>query len=353
MEPVEVTVADPADQVARNEFIARRGRVPPLTLLEWANVLSQAYGVETRFFCARQPNGGIVGILPTYLVGGLGRGIQLFSLRHGLVAESPEVATKLIDAVRVYALTRGASQATITSGTIPMDLPCRLWMKTTVEFELTSNIEAMWLGLRDKTRNVIRKAERQGLVVKRDASYLDAFYRLYATRMASKGVPLHSWRFFEALAASFRDRFMLYTALQGGEPVAGAIFLRGETVASYFLSAFRPGSGDSGSTNFLMWEAIKDCVAQRITLLDLGESTPGGGVYNFKIWLGGRPSLVYYYDLLRHMHPETTNLVCGDRSGDSDEQAARPWTVAQMAEWLPNSVAVPLLIFAKQRGRLV
>ncbi len=66
---------------------------------------------------------------------------------------------------------------------------------------------ATWSGLRDKTRNMIRKGQRAGLTVVTDANCLKPAYDVYADHMLALGVSIHSFRFFETACRHLGDRF--------------------------------------------------------------------------------------------------------------------------------------------------
>ncbi len=73
---------------------------------EWRNILSQSYGHESLYLCARNTSQSIVGILPLIHMKSRLFGNKLVSLpffqRGGAIADSPLIESKLIQAASTY-----------------------------------------------------------------------------------------------------------------------------------------------------------------------------------------------------------------------------------------------------------
>ena len=82
--------------------------------------------------------------------------------------------------------------------------------------------------------------------------------------------------------------------------MGGMIFVLGRDVAAYQYNAAYSDALPLGVNHLVMWEAMRDFIARGIRRVDLGESSPGGGVHEFKtLQFGAEPQPVFYYDVMR------------------------------------------------------
>ncbi len=114
----------------------------------------------------------------------------------------------------------------------------------TVSIDLTSDPEAIWRGMSATCRNEVRKAERQGQVVRVDDGWvrLPEFLAIYRETMRRRSASA-AYDFDEghirALRACLGDRLMLIVAEIGGEVAAGALFIAMDGIVNYHLSGTR------------------------------------------------------------------------------------------------------------------
>lgn len=118
-----------------------------------------------------------------------------------------------------------------------------------------ANLDAIWHGMRDKTRNVIRRAEEQFKVgIDMSAAQFAAFYFAHCDTC-----PRHSQGRLEPLiraALQHNAGTVLYCA-KGGDHVA-AVVMVWDDVCSYFLvSARDERRAGNGAISLLLWEALK------------------------------------------------------------------------------------------------
>jgi hypothetical protein len=122
--------------------------------------------------------------------------------------------------------------------------------------------ETLWRGLRDKTRNVIRRAREQTVVVDLEPEEFD---RVYEANLRARGLVNHRYgretgpAVFRA--ALDRDRGRLIGARDRNGSVIAAIFYAWDDVASYYVLTTRSPDSHNGAVSFLMWEAIRDSAA--------------------------------------------------------------------------------------------
>lgn len=290
-EGVVVRDAVDADAERWNRFVDCQPESRPLAYYEWRRVLAQAYGLDTCFLLAER-SGEVLGVLPTYLSRGLRR--RLFSLRFGMNAVDGVVAGALLHRAQLYCRERRASSWLVAGNRFYAGLPLPASIKQTITLALARDEEAMWRNLRDKTRNMIRKATRSGIRVAHGPQFIDPLCELYVATMSRKGLPFHSRSYFRALEHYLRHRLDVIAALLNGR-VVGAMCLIGGPIACYPYQAVDVEFRSSGAVQLLNWEAMRCAGAQGTATIDMGESAEGSSVYRSKLNFGGAVQPIYYW----------------------------------------------------------
>ena len=131
----------------------------------------------------------------------------------------------------------------------------------TVRIE-AGEIDQLWRAMRDKTRNVIRRAEETHAVEAwSDPSAYLAFYADNLRARGMRNVYEHE-ACLRLLAASLaRKRGTILVARDGaGEPQAAVFVIWDRRVSYYHMSTRRPDSAN-GATSLLIWAAIRHASA--------------------------------------------------------------------------------------------
>ncbi len=121
--------------------------------------------------------------------------------------------------------------------------------------------DAVWSAMRDKTRNMVRKAHRhfEGDTIDDP----DAFIRLYNDNLSARGkiseirLPVS-----RAIITACLERACgrIYVARQADGVIAAAAFCAWDQQSSYYLMSTRTvGSGNSASS-LILWNAVKDAM---------------------------------------------------------------------------------------------
>jgi hypothetical protein len=293
---LKLSIADDSQRDIWNSYLDGKTGLPPLQRYEWKYILESTYGVISHQIMAMDNLGNVRGILPFYGVkDSAGRKI-LFSLKFGLVADSETAAMFLQEKMRDIMLHDNAAGGRLTSGLTQwnLDLPSRT-MKT-VLLHLPESEEKMWASIRGKAKNMVRRAEREGIKVERGHDKLEEFYDVYSDRMLQKRVQIHSFDFFSNIFKWMGNSAELFIARDRQEIVGGMFLVHWNGTGGYIYGGSIVDRGVSPN-QLLLWEMVRYCIQNGVSLLDLGESTEGSGAYNFKIWFGGVPEDIHYYDL--------------------------------------------------------
>jgi hypothetical protein len=142
-------------------------------------------------------------------------------------------------------------------------------------------VEVLWQQMRNKTRNVIRKAEEQFSVT--ELTDPVEFVRLFERNLEAKRLDngLDVALCLKTISASLeRQRGRILAALDEEKQVVAANFCVWDEISSFYLLSTRCDSSGNGASSLLLWEAIK-------------ESTRRGLVFDFA-GLGDKGSVLHY-----------------------------------------------------------
>jgi hypothetical protein len=197
--------------------------------------------------------------LPLDLPGGeRSRSLRRFTLCRDLIAQLPEAGHIWFALHRRETDTLAFEAAGFSTG-----------VRFTVE--IAPDTPAMlWRAMRDKTRNVIRRAEETLTVQAIDDPAL--FFDLYEENLRKRGRRNHYDRRVRAnlMAACLRRGCgrILFATDAAGTPQA-AIFTAWDQEAEYYLMSTRAPDSGNGATSLLIWRAVQEAASHgRIFDLD-------------------------------------------------------------------------------------
>ena len=128
---------------------------------------------------------------------------------------------------------------------------------------LESDSEALFARFdRSRVKRKLRRAEREGLTVRRSESQrdlLEVFYPLHVSTRRRLGVPVQPRRFFEVLWDEFLARGLgfVVTARSGEIPVASVVIFAWKRRMFYKFSASERTLGDIGAGQAVVWDALR------------------------------------------------------------------------------------------------
>lgn len=155
---------------------------------------------------------------------------------------------------------------------------------------------AIWRNMRDKARNVIRRAEEQTRLVELEP---EAFLRFYEANLETRG-RFHNYLFgpnalkvFDAVLSRGRGRLIGAQDASGAD--LAAIFYAWDDAVSTYMLATRTPASHNGVVSRLVWEAMRDSAARGLTF-DFGGVGLQGNTVLFYTAFGGevRPRYVVH-----------------------------------------------------------
>lgn len=127
----------------------------------------------------------------------------------------------------------------------------------TLLLDCTRPMDALWAGLRDKTRNAIRRAKEQLVVA--EIQDIDRFARFYNENLGGEEAYFDiavSCAAISAACARKQARILAATDARGAVH-AMAVFLWDDVQVYFFHSSRRSASAHVGSVSLLLWTGIE------------------------------------------------------------------------------------------------
>jgi len=301
----------------------------------WARILRDAYGLTPLYLAAREADSALAGVLPLVHFRGLQGRRSLVSLPFhdaaGILAGSPAAETALLDAAVEAAARTGVADLELRHRRPLPEGPAGEVDRVDLVLDLEADEEAQWRALPAKVRNQTRKAGRTGLVLAPDT--FEGFWTPFCRNMRDLGSPVHSPRFFEAMAGAFGPRLRFVVASDSERSVGGLVAIHYAGAVSVPWASTLRSERARCPNNLIYWEALRWAVEQGAGVFDFGRSPRGGGTHRFKRGWGAREEPLTWLRLAPDRRP-----LPPDAASDSAVLRAfsRAWTrlPVPLASWL-------------------
>ena len=183
------------------------------------------------------------------------------------VAERKEV-NFLDDAVRVASQRLHIQWINSTAGCFFNDTPsnkCKRIPFGSHVIDLSLSEEALWKNVHSKHRNVIRKAEKESVVIKKGrAELMEDYAALERQTQERTGRKASGLGYYEKQIKALGDNIIVYVAYKDDVPQAGGVFYYNNKMCYYMYGATAKGAF-TGSANLLIWTAINDMKADGVS----------------------------------------------------------------------------------------
>ena len=150
------------------------------------------------------------------------------------------------------------------------------YSRHTVALDLTD--DDIWMHqISSKNRNMIRKAEKEGVTIVESDDY-ETFRKLYDGTMTD----LHAEDFYffppsyyEEYKQTFKDKSLLCLAMLDGKVIAGSMFMFSDDYAHYHLSARDREYSRYAANNLILWYGIQKAKERGCKWFHFGGGTTG------------------------------------------------------------------------------
>ena len=184
-----------------------------------------------------------------------------------------------------------------------------------------SSPETVWANLSSKNRNMIRKAEKNGITIRRgrDPEIYEAFRVMYNATMKQDGAEEYYYfgkAFYDSVREDLPENAQVFWAEKDGQAIAASIMLTANGRMNYHLSGsvkeFRP----LAPTNLLLYKAALWGCEHGCRTLYLGGGVGSGedSLYKFKRAFYRGEDLNRFYIGKKILDPETYEMLTALRT---------------------------------------
>lgn len=182
------------------------------------------------------------------------------------------------------------------------------------QVDLTQSEDELLKNLHSKHRNVVRKAQKNGLVVLDGRQYMQECYDLINKTLSRQQQPFMNFESLEKMNNSLSDNISFYI-IKNDEKIEGSAIILWNEVESYYLFAGSSEKTSPGAMNLLVWEIMLDMKQKGVEKFDFvgarynpKEGSKFEGIQRFKSRFGTTlkegylwkyPSKPYKYKLFR------------------------------------------------------
>ena len=222
----------------------------------------------------------------------------IFATDGGLHYDDEPARDALLAEAGAVAARRGAAYVQIRSRDLELDGFSVDQHYRTAVLDLEGGPEAVWKRLPAKTRNQVRRGEREGFTLATGHDQLGAFFDVFQRHMRDLGSPAHGRRFYESIVEHLGARADFLVVREGDTLVGGALlFQLNGTAMNLQTVALRAWS--RRCPNYLLyWKIIERSCAAGSRWLDMGRSEAGSSNLAFKSNWGSREITLRYNYLL-------------------------------------------------------
>jgi FemAB-related protein (PEP-CTERM system-associated) len=267
----------------------------------WRTILREAYGIKSHFLVAKEDS---------RIVGALG----LFEIKHpvfghylttaafgndgGFFFDDSTSRDALIAEGKSLAEKTDAQYLLIRARELELDGFLVDHHYASAVIDLSQGSEALWKRLPAKTRNQVRKGQKENFTVESGRNQLDAFFDVFHHHMRDLGSPAHGKKYYETISRILGDQADFLVVRDGDTVVAGALLcFVNETAMNLHTVSLR--AFNRRNPNYLLyWTMMEKSAALGMKWFDMGRSRVGSPQLAFKSnWNPREVPLTYNYFL--------------------------------------------------------
>jgi CelD/BcsL family acetyltransferase involved in cellulose biosynthesis len=296
----------PIDDARWRAFVSAHPDALPFHEPDWATLVADCYGFRAFAAAVEDEHGAITAGLPVVDVrhlAGPRRWVSLPFTDYCPPLAADDVGERaLAEGMRRAAQAAGIASVAVRAGmagATPLPEPAMRHV-----LALDADPAVVYRGFHpSQVQRSIRRAEREGLTVRRStapADLLGTFYDLHLQTRRRQGVPIQPRRFFRLIADRLLARGAGWVDVveAAGRPVAAALFLAGNGTVIYKFGASDESAWPMRPNHLLFWHTIRAACEAGYRALDFGRTDAGhDGLAAFKRSWGAREEPLIYSTL--------------------------------------------------------
>ena len=299
----ELQIINPLDFPGWDELVLASKTSSFFLSSNWARVLQESYHYKPLYFTIIKEN-KISTSVPCMEVRSAftgNRGVSLpFTDYCEPIAGGKEELREVLSYMFAYGKDAGWKTIELRSGNCLAEVfpsSCFYYGHT---LDISENERQIFSKFRDSTKRNIKKAEKEGVVVKISNSMesLKEFYRLNCMTRKDHGLPPQPFYFFSKIYEHIISKKLGIVALaeHKNKKIAGAVYFHFGEKAIYKYGASEKNHQNLRANNLVMWEAIKWYSQNGVKEFCFGRTEPENhGLLQFKRGWGGKEHSIEYY----------------------------------------------------------
>lgn len=304
--PVHVVRMDSdADAGAWDAYVGSRSSTVT-DLFAWRRVVRDAYGIRAHFLAARE-DARVVGTLGLFEIAhpifGHYMTTAVFGNDGGFFHDHEAARDALIAEAQRVAREARVAYVALRSRTSTFEAFADDPHYRTAVIDLGGGPEAVWKRLPAKTRNQVRRGQKEGFTVARGPEEIDAFHDVFHRHMRALGSPGHGLPFYHAIQRHLGDQAEFVVVRDGSSVVGGALMFRYNGMATNYHAVSLRQYNRRCPNYLLYWDMIEQSCALQCAAFDMGRSRADSTNMKFKQnWNPQVLPLHYNYWLCRARH---------------------------------------------------
>jgi hypothetical protein len=314
-EQLSIEVLKPSEARAYDAFVLSCPHAMIYHSWQYKELIKKLLNVEEHYFVAKDSAGTIVGVLPMlYKDGPFGKvynSLPFYGSNGGVLANDKEVFNFLLTAYNEFVSTEDIAAATLItnplkdddySGIVKNYEDYRIGQFSPIKFS-ENHTEALMTLFHYKTRNVIRKAMKEGVELHIDNTAIDFIFDTHKQNIEAIGGKHKTKEFFDLFPHYFTAGidYNIYLATYTGETIAGVLVFYFKNTVEYYTPVIVEQFRDKQALSYLIYQAMIDASQKGFELWNWGGTwATQGGVYSFKKRWGTQDINYYYHTLIRN-----------------------------------------------------
>ena len=313
---LEVSILKEDEQEEYERYILQKEDSLIYLSTKYRELLEELLNDKSYYLIAKE-NNHIVGVFPCFLresdkYGNVLNSLPFYGSTGSIISDNEMVKEKLLSAY--YQLSKDFHCVASTIITSPFEKENAWYKKNTSPQFVDERIgqitflpggdgnesERLWRAIDTKTRNIIKKAQKSGVVVEIDNSIegMDFLYRNHVDGMNKIGGLAKKKKFFELIPQYFIQgmEYNIYIAKLDEKKIAACLLLYFNGTVEYFVPVTQEGYRSYQPLSLIIFEAMKEAMIKGFKRWNWGGTwLTQKGVYDFKRKWGTTDLMYYYY----------------------------------------------------------
>jgi hypothetical protein len=296
-EVLSVRTLTTADESGYAAFVNDHSQAMLYHSLPYVRMIAAITGATSRTLVAVDADGKMVGVLPLLSrdgqFGAVLNSLPYYGSHGGVLADNPAAASALVDSYNDLATNADVCAATLvenplapgaTTGVRFTATDSRIGQFTRIAFD-ERHSEQLMASYHQKTRNMVRKSGKGGMVISEENDALDLVEEVHTENMRALAGRAKEHSFFQLVPVHFTagSAYRIFVARLDGEPVAALLLFYFRDTVEYYTPVIREAFRDRQPLSLLIHHAMTDASERGYRLWNWGGTwATQDGVYLFK-----------------------------------------------------------------------